>query len=131
MRLGRLRPAIWLRSDPGCGSLFQESLLGKQLGLKQRRPPWSSAFRCFFWQVDVVAICAVIRNWTIAQIPARSEDNATGQHPNGQSLPPKQGPQAQKQEGSSDPYQRKTIVEPVNAQLKEVCGQEDPVEGGR
>ena len=26
MRLGCLRPAIWLRSDLGCGSLFQESL---------------------------------------------------------------------------------------------------------
>ena len=26
MRLGCLCPAIWLRSDPGCGSLFQESL---------------------------------------------------------------------------------------------------------
>ena len=28
MRLGCLRPAIWLRSDLGCGSLFQESLIG-------------------------------------------------------------------------------------------------------
>ena len=27
MRLGCLSPAIWLRSDPGCGSLFQESLV--------------------------------------------------------------------------------------------------------
>ena len=28
MRLSCLCPAIWLRSNPGCGSLFQESLSG-------------------------------------------------------------------------------------------------------
>ncbi len=28
--MGCLRPAIWLRSDPGCGSLFQESLISSR-----------------------------------------------------------------------------------------------------
>ena len=36
MRLGCLRPAIWLRSDLGCGSLFQESLVNCMPGMGQR-----------------------------------------------------------------------------------------------
>ncbi|MCP9847835.1 transposase family protein [Synechococcus sp. Lug-A] len=45
------------------------SVLGEQLGLELRRPPSDSAFRYFFLQVDVVALCAANRDWTIAQIP--------------------------------------------------------------
>ncbi len=47
---------------------------GEQLGLKLRRPPSDSAFRYFFLQVDVVALCAPIRDWTIAQIPGGAAD---------------------------------------------------------
>ena len=43
--------------------------LTKALGLELRRPPSDSAFRYFFLQVDVAALCAAIRDWLIAQIP--------------------------------------------------------------
>ena len=43
--------------------------LTELLGLELRRPPSDSAFRYFFLQVDVAAMCAAIRDWTIAQIP--------------------------------------------------------------
>ncbi|MCX5946961.1 MAG: hypothetical protein NTY67_01810 [Cyanobacteria bacterium] len=49
-------------------------VLGEQLGLKLLRPPSDSAFRYFFLQVDVVAICGAIRDWTIAQIPDGAAD---------------------------------------------------------
>jgi hypothetical protein len=50
------------------------AVLGEQLGLELRRPPSDSAFRYFFLQVDVVALCAAIRDWTIAQIPGGAAD---------------------------------------------------------
>jgi hypothetical protein len=43
--------------------------LSEALGLELRRPPADSTFRYFFLQVDVAALCAAIRDWTIAQIP--------------------------------------------------------------
>ena len=49
-------------------------VLGEQLGLKLLRPPSDSAFRYFFLQVDVVAICGAVRDWTIAQIPDGAAD---------------------------------------------------------
>ena len=48
--------------------------LTKSLGLELRRPPSDSAFRYFFLQVDVAALCAAIRDWTIAQIPGGAAD---------------------------------------------------------
>jgi hypothetical protein len=39
------------------------------LDLELQRPPSDSAFRYFFHQVDVAALCNAIRNWMIAQIP--------------------------------------------------------------
>ena len=36
--------------------------------------PSDSAFRYFFLQVDVAAICAAIRDWTLAQIPGGAAD---------------------------------------------------------
>jgi hypothetical protein len=39
------------------------------LGIELKRLPSDSAFRYFFLQVDVAAVCAAIRDWTIAQIP--------------------------------------------------------------
>jgi len=43
------------------------------LGVELQRPPSDSAIRFFFGQVDVAALCAAIRDWTIAQIPAGSQ----------------------------------------------------------
>ena len=45
------------------------SALTEALGLDLRRPPSDSAFRYFFQQVDVTALCRAIRDWTIARIP--------------------------------------------------------------
>ena len=50
------------------------AVLGKELGIELRRPPSDSAFRYFFLQVDVTAICTAIRDWTIAQIPGGAAD---------------------------------------------------------
>jgi len=44
------------------------------LGIELRRPPSDSSFRYFFYQVDVAALCAAIRDWTIAQIPGGAAD---------------------------------------------------------
>ena len=44
-------------------------VLTKAPGLELRRPPNDSVFRYFFLQVDVAAVCAAIRDWSIAQIP--------------------------------------------------------------
>ena len=48
--------------------------LTKSLGLELRRPPSDSAFRYFFLQVDVAALCTAIRDWTIAQIPGGAKE---------------------------------------------------------
>ena len=45
------------------------AVLTEALGIELKRPPSDSAFRYFFLQVDVTAVCAAIRDWTIAQIP--------------------------------------------------------------
>ncbi len=45
------------------------AVLTGALGIELKRPPSDSAFRYFFLQVDVTAVCAAIRDWTIAQIP--------------------------------------------------------------
>jgi len=50
------------------------AVLGKELGIELRRPPSDSAFRYFFLQVDVVALCTAIRDWTVAQIPGGATD---------------------------------------------------------
>jgi hypothetical protein len=49
-------------------------VLGKGLEIELRRPPSDSAFRYFSLQVDVTAICAAIRDWSIAQIPCGAAD---------------------------------------------------------
>jgi len=46
------------------------AVLTEALGPELKRPPSDSAFRYFFLQVDVAAVCAAIRDWTIAQIPS-------------------------------------------------------------
>jgi hypothetical protein len=50
------------------------AVLTESLGIKLRRPPSDSSFRYFFHQVDVAALCAAIRDWTIAQIPGGAAD---------------------------------------------------------
>ena len=50
------------------------SVLTEALGIDLRRPPSDSAFRYFFCQVDMAALCAAIRDWTIAQIPGGATD---------------------------------------------------------
>ena len=50
------------------------AVLTEALGFELRRPPSDSAFRYFFLQVDVAAICSAIRDWTIAQIPGGISD---------------------------------------------------------
>ena len=49
-------------------------VLTEALGIELRRYPSDSAFRYFFHQVDVAALCAAIRDWTIAQIPVGAAD---------------------------------------------------------
>lgn len=49
------------------------SILTESLGIQLRRNPSDSAFRYFFQQVDLSALCAAIRDWTIAQIPGGTE----------------------------------------------------------
>ena len=53
----------------GCGAGF-----GFQPGISCWWPCSDSSFRYFFHQVDVAALCAAIRHWTIAQIPGGAAD---------------------------------------------------------
>lgn len=83
MRLGVRFPAWYLLLVAvvgkliGCHSLRDlkrfairhHSTLTEALDLELRRSPSDSSFRYFFQQVDVTALCAAIRDWTIAQIP--------------------------------------------------------------
>jgi len=55
-------------------AIRQHSVLTEALGLELRQPPSDSAFRNFFSQVDVAAMCGAIRDWTIAQIPGGTTD---------------------------------------------------------
>ena len=55
-------------------AIRHHSALGEALGIELRRPPSDSSFRYFFRQVDVAALCAAIRDWTIAQIPSGAAD---------------------------------------------------------
>lgn len=49
-------------------------MLTKALGLELRLPTSDSAFRHFFQQVDVAALCAAIRDWKLVQIPGGTAD---------------------------------------------------------
>jgi transposase InsO family protein len=83
MRRGVRFPAWYLLLEAvlgilsGCQSLRDlerfairhHAVLTEALGVELRRPPSDSSFRYFFHQVDVAALCAAIRDWTIAQIP--------------------------------------------------------------
>jgi hypothetical protein len=55
-------------------AIRHHSVLSEALDIELRRPPSDSAFRYFFRQVDVAALSAAIRDWTIAQIPGGAAD---------------------------------------------------------
>ena len=55
-------------------AIRHHSVLIEALGLELRRAPSDSSFRYFFRQVDVAALSAAIRDWTIAQIPGGAAD---------------------------------------------------------
>jgi hypothetical protein len=55
-------------------AIRHHAVLTEALGVVLRRPPSDSSFRYFFQQVDVTALCAAIRDWTIAQIPGGAAD---------------------------------------------------------
>ena len=48
--------------------------LTEALVIQLKRPPLHSSFRHFFLQMGVAALCAAIRDWTIAQIPVGAMD---------------------------------------------------------
>jgi hypothetical protein len=70
--LGILRGCQSLR-DLECFAIRHHVVLTEALGVELRRPPSDSSFR-YFYQVDVAALCAAIRDWTIAQIPGGAAD---------------------------------------------------------
>ncbi len=55
-------------------AIRHHAVLTEALEIELRRPPSDSSFRYFFQQVDVSALCTVIRDWTIAQIPRGAAD---------------------------------------------------------
>jgi hypothetical protein len=55
-------------------AIRHHTALTTALEIELTRPPSDSAFRYFFQQVDVAALCAAIRDWTIAQIPGGAGD---------------------------------------------------------
>ncbi len=77
-----LLPVAVLGILSGCQSLRDlerfairhHAVLIEALGIELGRPPSDSSFRYFFHQVDVAALCAAIRDWTIAQIPGGAAD---------------------------------------------------------
>jgi hypothetical protein len=66
-------------------AIRHHTALASALGIELTRPPSDSAYwlrhsglwlsgLCFFQQVDVAALCAPIRDWTIAQISEGAGD---------------------------------------------------------
>ncbi len=55
-------------------AIRHHAVLTEALGIELRRPPSESSFHYFFHQVDVTALCAAIRDWTIAQILGSAAD---------------------------------------------------------
>lgn len=49
-------------------------MLAEALGLELRRPASDSAIRYICHQVEVAALGAAIRDWTLAKIPAGTAD---------------------------------------------------------
>ena len=55
-------------------AICHHGVLTEALELELRRPPSYSAIRYFFRQVEVAALSAAIRDWTITQIPGGTSD---------------------------------------------------------
>ena len=55
-------------------AIRHHGVLTEALGQELRQPRSDSSFLYFFHQVDVAALCAAIRDWTIAQIPGGAAD---------------------------------------------------------
>jgi hypothetical protein len=55
-------------------AIRHHSVLTEALGPELRRPPSDSSIRYFFHQVHVAALCAAIRDWTIALTPDGAAD---------------------------------------------------------
>jgi hypothetical protein len=55
-------------------AIRHHAVLTEALGLERRRPTSDSLFCYFFHQVEVVALCSAIGDWTIAQIPSGAAD---------------------------------------------------------
>ena len=58
----------------GSFAIRHHSVLTEALGRVLRQPPFVSAFRYFFRQVDVVALSTAFRDWATAQIPVCAAD---------------------------------------------------------
>ena len=71
--LGILRDCQSLR-DLERFAIRHHSALTEALGLELRRPTSDSSLRYFLHEVDVAALCAAVRDWTIAQIPGGTTD---------------------------------------------------------
>ncbi len=67
--LGILSSCQSLRRDLERFAIRHHTALTTALEIELTRPPSDSAFHYFFQQVDVAALCAAIRDWTIAKIP--------------------------------------------------------------
>ena len=68
---------IWSATPKGEGFAYarrHHAVLTESLGIELKRPPSDSAFRYFFLQVEMAAICGAVRDWTIAQIPGGASD---------------------------------------------------------
>jgi hypothetical protein len=55
-------------------AIRHHSVLPEALDLELGSPPSESSFRYFFNQVDIAALCAAIRDWTVTQIPGGGND---------------------------------------------------------
>ena len=55
-------------------AIRHHSVLTVALGIELARLPSDFSFRYFFHQVDVAALCAAIRDWSIAQNPCGAAD---------------------------------------------------------
>jgi hypothetical protein len=69
-------PPQWLPEPLGSGATCHPSpqRVNEGLAHELRRPPSDSSFRYFCHQLDVAALCAAIRDWTIGQIPSGAAD---------------------------------------------------------
>ena len=71
--LGILTGCKYLR-DLERFAIGHQAVLNEALSVVRRRPLSDSSFRYSLHQADLAALCAAIRDWTIAQIPGGAAD---------------------------------------------------------